>query len=253
MNDLYHHWAKTYDYFFGDRTAEIGFWAALAEGYGWRLLDAMCGTAEVSLALARRDYRVAGLDFSPAMLAVATERLAAAADHPARGLSLLQGAITQIPAAAGAFDFALVGGSGSFNHLAGEGAARALDELHRVLRPGGALGMELVNPHLLKGVYPERIFGPFRPTPPGVHVEKRSSNHYDAQAGLFHIEQVTQFEIDGERGEFEERFRLHVWPPEQVQAMLQAAGFADACFYGDYQRAAFDPWSADLLVVAVVR
>jgi SAM-dependent methyltransferase len=250
MIDLYHHWARTYDYFFGDRTPEVQFWATMAREYGPRLLDAMCGTAEVSLAVARAGCRVVGLDLSPAMLAVATSRLATAADYPARALSLLRADITHIPTTGMTFDFALVGGNGSFNHLDGDAAARALGELRRALRPGGALGMELVNPHLLKEIYRERSFGPFRPTPPGVRVEKRSRNRYDPQAGLFHIHQVTRFEIDGQRGEFEEQFHLHVWMPEQVQAMLRAAGFAPVRFYGDYQRAAFDRWSADLLVVA---
>ena len=250
--DLYHHWAETYDYFLGDRTPEIRFWAEMARGYGTRLLDAMCGTAEVSLALARDGHRVVGLDLSPAMLAVAACRQAAAADYPARALSLLHGDITCLPSAAEAFDFALVGGSGSFNHLDRRAAAGALRGLHRVLRRGGALGMELVNPYLLKEIYPQRTFGPFRPTPPGVHVEKSSCNRYDPRAGLFHIHQVTRFEIDGEQGEFEEQFRLHVWSPQRVQAMLAAAGFAPVRFFGDYQRAAFGRWSADLLVLAGV-
>jgi SAM-dependent methyltransferase len=252
MTDLYRNWARTYDYFFGDRTSEIRFWAATAGEHGPRLLDAMCGTAEVSLALARAGYRVVGLDLSPAMLAVAASRQVAAADYPARALSLLQADATRIPSAAAAFDFALVGGNGSFNHLHGGAAARALGELRRVLRPGGALGMELANPYLLKEVYPERTFGPFRPTPPGVSVEKVSRNSYDPQARVFRIHQVTRFEIDGEQGECEEQFQLHVWLPEQVQAMLEAAGFAPVHFYGDYQRAAFDRWSSDLLVLAEV-
>jgi SAM-dependent methyltransferase len=252
MTDLYRNWAQTYDYFFGDRAPEVHFWAEVAGEYGPRLLDAMCGTAEVSLALARAGCRVAGLDLSPAMLAVAACRQAAAADYPARALSLLQADITCVPTAAASFDFALVGGNGSFNHLDGRAAARALLELRRVLRPGGALGMELINPHLLKELYPQRTFGPFRPTPPGVRVEKSSSNRYDPQAGLFYIHQVTRFEIDGQRGEFEEQFQLHAWLPKQVQAMLEATGLTSVRFYGDYQRAAFDRWSSDLLVLAEV-
>jgi SAM-dependent methyltransferase len=249
-NDLYANWARVYDYFYPYRHDEIDFWARTAAPHGDRLLDLMCGTSEVSLGLARRGYRVWGLDRSPAMLAVGADRLAAAADHPARSLSLLLADARAIPAAAGAFDFALAGGNGSFNHLPGEDARRALAELGRVLAPGGGLGLELVNPHLLKEVYAERSFGPFRPTPPGVQVAKIVTNRYDRAAGLFQVHQVTRFEIDGQAGAFEESFVLHVWLPEEVAAMLAAAGFGDVRFYGSYDLAAFDRWSADLLVLA---
>jgi ubiquinone/menaquinone biosynthesis C-methylase UbiE len=252
MTDLYRNWARVYDYFFGDRTAEIDFWARVAAPYGRRLLDTMCGTAEVSLALARRGYRVSGVDLSAAMLHMAAARLAAAADFPARRLSLAQGDITALPCCAAALDFLLAGGNGSFNHLDERATVEALGEFRRVLRPGGGLGMELVNPHLLKELYPERTFGPFRPLPPGVWVEKTSANRYDPEAGVFQIEQVTRYEIDGERGEFATSFALHVWPPAQVGDMLLAAGFADARFYGGYAQEPFDRWSPDLLVVASV-
>ncbi|MBN1660450.1 MAG: class I SAM-dependent methyltransferase [Anaerolineae bacterium] len=248
--DLYANWAKVYDYFFGDRTAEIEFWARMAAPYGRHVLDLMCGTAEVSLALARRGFGVTGMDLSSAMLAIGAERLAAAADYPARGVAPVQGDAVALPLADAACDFALVGGNGSFNHLDAGGAARALAELRRVVRPGGGVGMELLNPHLLPEIYPERSFGPFRPTPPGVWVEKTSANRYDRDAGLFHIEQVTHFEIGGEQGEFAESFALHAWLPEQVRALFDAAGFASVRFYGGYDLVPFDEWSADLLVVA---
>ncbi|MFN2165837.1 MAG: class I SAM-dependent methyltransferase, partial [Anaerolineae bacterium] len=165
MGDLYSEWARIYDAYYPDRSDEVKFWAALAGPYGRRLLDLMCGTAEVSLELARCGYQVLGVDLSPAMLAVAAERLAAAADYPARNLSPAQGEASALPVADGTFDFALVGGNGSFNHLPDTGTRAALRELSRVLRPGGGLGMELVNPYLLKEIYPVRTFGPLRPQP----------------------------------------------------------------------------------------
>ena len=251
MSDLYVEWARVYDCYYPDRSSEVEFWVGLGGQYGHRWLDLMCGTAEVSLELARRGYRVLGVDLSPAMLSVAAERLAAAADYPARYLSLTQGEAGLLPAADGAFDFALVGGNGSFNHLGGPHARAALRELSRVLRPGGGLGMELVNPHLLKEVYPVQTFGPLRPAP-GVSVEKASYNHYDQAAGLFHIRQVAQYEIDDERGEYEVDFALRVWEPDDIRAMLEGSGFGKVRFYGGYDLQPFEPVSSDLLVVAEV-
>lgn len=250
MDDLYGRWARVYDYFYPDRSAEIDFWARIARPYGRHALDLMCGTAEVSLGLARAGFRTLGLDLSPAMLAVGAERLSAAADYPARNLQLARGSACAIPAQEGAFDFALVGGNGSFNHLGPDEAQLALQALRRVLRPGGGLGLELVNPFLLREIYPERVFGPLRHPPPGIWVEKTSSNRYDPDQGLFHIHQVTRYEIDGQHGEFEESFALHVWQPDEVQAMVARVGFEEPHLYGGYDLAPFDRWSPDLLVLA---
>jgi SAM-dependent methyltransferase len=250
MIDLYAHWAWAYDYYYPDRGGEVSFWAGQAEAYGRRVLDLMCGTAEVSLELARHGYRVLGIDLSRAMLAVAGGRLAAAADYPARGLALAQADACALPLAGGSFDFALVGGNGSFSHLGDDLALASLREIRRLLRPGGGLGLELMNPHLLKEVDLRRTFGPLRPTPSGVEVEKSVYNRYDPGAGLFYIEQETRYEIDGRRGECAESFALRVWTPDEIQALLASAGFGEARLYGSYDLQPFDHWSSDLLVIS---
>lgn len=250
MKDPYASWAKVYDYFYPDRSDEVDFWERLASSYGSHVLDLMCGTAEVGLGLARRGHRVLGVDCSAEMLALGAERLAAAADYPARNLSLVLGDACAIPVGDDHFDLALVGGSGSFNHLDDDLAPIALGELARVLRPGGGLGLELINPYLLKELHPLRTSGPFRPTPPGSWVKKTLFNRSDQEGRLLHIREITEYEVDGERARVQESFSLRIRLPEEVQALLESAGFWDVRFYGDYQLGRLDRWSADLLVFA---
>jgi hypothetical protein len=121
----------------------------------------------------------------------------------------------------------------------------------RVLRPGGGLGMELANPYLVQKLDAERTFGPLRPTPRDVWVERTSYNLYDQERSLFHIRQVTSYEIGGERGEFEECFSLRVWEPDEVKVLLERAGFERVQYFGGYDLEPFDPWSPDLLVIAL--
>jgi ubiquinone/menaquinone biosynthesis C-methylase UbiE len=130
-------------------------------------------------------------------------------------------------------------------------AAAALREIGRVLRPGGALGVELVNPHLLGEIEATRRFGPLRPTPPGVRTDRVCSSRYDREAAKFHIHQTTRLASNGEEArQLEESFSLHVWEPDQVVDMVAEAGFRNVRLYGGLDLAPFERYSSDLLVVA---
>jgi ubiquinone/menaquinone biosynthesis C-methylase UbiE len=250
LGDLYGDWAAIYDSFYADRSDEAAFWTGQARAFGRRVLDLMCGTAEVSLALARQGLRVLGVDRSPAMLAVAAWRLEAAADYPARGLRLVQADACAIPSAGASFDFALVGGSGSFNHLDQSHVDLALWELARTLRPGGGLGLELANPHLVAEMDPERAFGPMRAPMPGASLVRRMRTRLHAATGRLWIHQVTEYEYLEQRDRFEESFVLQLYGVEEIGERLRAAGFGDLRFAGDPDLTPFSHWSPDLLVLA---
>jgi demethylmenaquinone methyltransferase/2-methoxy-6-polyprenyl-1,4-benzoquinol methylase len=102
---------------------------------GERALDLCCGTGDIAFALNAAGADVAGIDFSPAMLAVAQARAknSGAAD-PAR-LQFLCGDALNIPFADSSFDVVTIG-YGLRNLASWE---RGLEEMTRVARPGGRL------------------------------------------------------------------------------------------------------------------
>lgn len=101
---------------------------------GMRILDVGCGTGDLTLRLARRvgpEGHVAGVDLSPAMLAVAEEKLQRAGMR-ARA-ELMVGNALHLPFPDGTFDGATAGFV--LRNVADlDGAMR---EILRVLRPGG--------------------------------------------------------------------------------------------------------------------
>jgi demethylmenaquinone methyltransferase / 2-methoxy-6-polyprenyl-1,4-benzoquinol methylase len=102
-----------------------------------RVLDLCTGTADLAVATVRRaaDSSVIGVDFSGAMVALGhakVERLGLAS-----AIRLMRGDATRIPLAAGTCDAATIG-FGIRNVAEPE---RALDEIARVVKPGGRLAI----------------------------------------------------------------------------------------------------------------
>jgi ubiquinone/menaquinone biosynthesis methyltransferase len=94
---------------------------------GWTVLDLACGTGDLAFAAARRGGAVVGLDITPLMVELAREKPDAA------GIAWLVGDMTALPVRSDRFDLVTTGyGLRNVPDL-----ARALAEIHRVLKPGG--------------------------------------------------------------------------------------------------------------------
>lgn len=96
-------------------------------------LDAGCGTGFLSLELAARDHRVAGVDFAPAMLAEARRK----AGERGAAIRFEEADAEQLPFAPGSFDLVVS------RHVLWTlpHPEAAIDEWVRVLRPGGRLAV----------------------------------------------------------------------------------------------------------------
>jgi demethylmenaquinone methyltransferase / 2-methoxy-6-polyprenyl-1,4-benzoquinol methylase len=102
---------------------------------GARVIDVCCGTGDLAIACANEGARVTGLDFS--------ERMLHRARRKAPALEWVQGDALELPFADATFDGATVG----FGVRNVENLERGLQELRRVLRPGGKVGiLEITRP-----------------------------------------------------------------------------------------------------------
>ncbi len=102
---------------------------------GDHVLDACCGTGDLALAGEQAGGRVVGLDFS--------ERMLEGARRKSKSIDWVSGDLLALPFPNDSFDAATVG----FGIRNVEDLPLACRELHRVLRPGGRLGvLEITRP-----------------------------------------------------------------------------------------------------------
>ena len=101
---------------------------------GRDVLDAACGTGTVALAAVAAGARsVTGVDLTPSLLDVARQRVAAADAT----VTLLAGDLLELPLPDAAVDVTL----SSFGAFTADDPTRCADELARVTRPGGTVGI----------------------------------------------------------------------------------------------------------------
>jgi SAM-dependent methyltransferase len=187
-----------------------------------RVLDAPCGYGRIALPLARRGYRVTGLDLSQVQLDEARRRLAA---RTGVELELVQGDLRALPFADGRFD-AVLNLFTSIGYAGEEGDAQLLRELARVARPGGRLVLETMHRDRLVTIFTPRTWVPLPDG--GMFLQERS---FDPASGVS-TETHTRVHPDGRRSD--RRFQLRCYAVPEIVRLVEAAGFRDVACAGGY-------------------
>jgi SAM-dependent methyltransferase len=202
--------------------------STLAPARPRRVLDLACGAGRHSAALARRGQAVCGVDLSLTLLAKSPE------------LARVRGDMRRLPFADGAFDWVLNFFT-SFGYFESERENfQVLEEVARVLAPGGGFLVDLMN----------------------------------LDHALAHLRERESFEVDGRRVEIERRYdavsrrmqkRIRVLEPgrapraflesvrayreEEVVGGLRWAGLDVASVHGSFRGEPFRPDSERLILV----
>ena len=100
---------------------------------GQRVLDAACGTGNLTIPAARTGAKVTGLDLIPSLLAGASEW----ADRENLSIQLDEGSVEELPYTDGQFDVVL----SMFGVMFAGRPDRVVAELARVTRPGGQVAL----------------------------------------------------------------------------------------------------------------
>jgi ubiquinone/menaquinone biosynthesis C-methylase UbiE len=191
---------------------------ALALQPGARVLDLACGHGRHSARLARRGFAVTGLDVSASSLELARETEPAA--------EYVEGDMRELPLEDGRFD-AVINLFTAFGYFEDEADdQRALHEVARVLRPGGAFLIDTINP--------PGLFGRFQ----GRHWDRLDDetlileeHEYDVATGRTKTDWTLIF-ADGERRELRHTVRAYTAP--ELGRLLAAAGLGVTDSWGDF-------------------
>jgi len=167
---------------------------------GQRLLDVGCGTGVVAVTAARAGARVMGLDLTPELLERAREN----AQIAEVDIQWHEGDVEQMPFEDAAFDVVV----SQYGHMFAPRPDVALNEMLRVLKPGGTIAFSTWPPKLFIG----RMFAlisRFMPAPPpGVSPPP--------QWGDPHIIR----ERFGSRVRTSFSIARHFWPPRSVHSTI---------------------------------
>jgi ubiquinone/menaquinone biosynthesis C-methylase UbiE len=145
MEDPFSIYARFYDVDYAGMDADQPMIQQFAVRCGSPILEVACGTGRVLLPLARKGYRVTGVDVSAAMLDRARAKIAA--EGLGDRATLVEQDMRDLDLD-GRFNLALVVSNSFLHMLTMDDQLAAVGRIRRHLEPGGLLLLDLFNPDL---------------------------------------------------------------------------------------------------------
>jgi SAM-dependent methyltransferase len=246
--------AELYDYEYRRRRADVSFYCQLAGqalGSGGRVLELACGSGRVTTGLLRAGHHVVGLDVSLPMLRQAAAHIGRLG-RAARARSALVCADMRSFALGIRFPVVIMAFN-AFEHLYTRVEVReCLDRVRAHLEPGGRLMFDVQNPDLRwLSRDPHKRWARTRFTHPrtGQRMIYSTNHDYDPVSQIV----VIRLYYDPAPGSKARRQMITIsqrkFFPAELEALLDANGFAVEARYGDFHGSPLDADGDTQLVV----
>ncbi len=203
-----------------------------------RLLDLACGYGRHTLSLRKKGFEAVGLDLSQTLLA----RAARDSEKVGEAAPPFQCADMRVlPYASGAFD-AVLSLFTSFGYFEDEADDQTvLNEVARVLRPGGKFFLDVLNKEWLMAHFTPRFWEE------GEAAKLLNEMVFDYERGRL-LTKRTIIPDQGERSELFSDIRLYTLA--EMRRMLRAAGLTHKTAFGDYDGKPYDMEGFRMIVIA---
>lgn len=202
---------------------------------GAEILDVPCGDGRISIEFAARGYAVTGAELNQAFLAVAARK----AEDRGVSVTWLRHDMRDLPFDS-RFDAAINVG-GSFGYFDDAGDARTAAGLHRALRSGGRLLMDVASAETIFPRYRERVWS----SVDGILV--LNENRYDHETGRNETD-WTLLGADGTREHRHSSMRLYTY--HELAGLLTDVGFTSVDGFDAEDLGRFRIGASRLIVVA---
>jgi SAM-dependent methyltransferase len=238
---------RVYDALFGRIADDIPFYQRQIQRYGEPVLELACGTGRITIPLAEEGVRIAGLDLSASMLALARSK----AEQKRLRIDWIK---------ADCRDFHLDGGFriifipwNSISLLYDLGDLEAcFNCVKEHLAEDGRFIVDFFNPRLdflIRDPWGRRPVGEYDDPDGRGKIAVEESNRYDPATQINTIRWI--FTIKRQGREFIEELRMRIYFPQELDALLHYNGFVIEHKYGDYNEGPFEATSPKQLLVCM--